>query len=64
MLATELMSHFESCLGNLDNSQQADAVRQAIVVLMGSLAKHMDKDDPKVNDTSIYNYFKFSSTIG
>lgn len=48
MLAAELMSHFESCLGNLDNSQQGDAVRQAIVVLMGSLAKHMDKDDPKV----------------
>lgn len=48
MLAAELMSHFESCLGNLDDSQQGDAVRQAIVVLMGSLAKHMDKDDPKV----------------
>ena len=42
------MSHFDSCLSNLGNSQDDDVVRQAIVVLMGSLAKHMDKDDPKV----------------
>lgn len=42
------MNHFDKCLGNLGNSQSDDIIRQAIVVLMGSLAKHMDKEDPKV----------------
>ena len=42
------MNHFDTSLSNLGNSQSDDLVRQAIVVLMGSLAKHMDKNDPKV----------------
>lgn len=30
------------------NDASYDAVRQSVVVLMGSLAKHLDKSDPKV----------------
>lgn len=43
------MSHFEDCLNGLDDSKSSDIIRQYIIVLMGSLAKHMSKDDPKVS---------------
>ena len=43
------MSHFEDCLNGLDDSKSSDIIRQCIIVLMGSLAKHMNKDDPKVS---------------
>ena len=49
------MIHFEVCLSNLGSSQVDDLVRQAVVVLMGSLAKHMDKEDQKVA-THSYDY--------
>lgn len=47
-LAGELMSHSEESLKSIPDSQEADVVRQYIIVLMGALAKHMDKDNPKV----------------
>ncbi len=47
------MNHFDTSLSRLGNSQSDDLVRQAIVVLMGSLAKHMDKNDPKVTTPTI-----------
>lgn len=47
-LAGELMAHSEECLKAIPDSQEADIVRQAIIVLMGSLAKHLDRDNPKV----------------
>lgn len=47
-LAGELMAHSEESLKATPDTQEADAVRQYIVVLMGALAKHMDKDNPKV----------------
>ncbi|XP_019853006.1 PREDICTED: eIF-2-alpha kinase activator GCN1 isoform X2 [Amphimedon queenslandica] len=47
-LSADLMNHFETCLSRLDDSKSSDITRQSIVVLMGSLAKHMDKGDPKV----------------
>ncbi len=31
------------------DTMEADIVRQSIVVLMGTLAQHMDKDNPKVS---------------
>ena len=39
---------FEEFLKNAPNDASYDAVRQSVVVLMGSLAKHLDKIDPKV----------------
>jgi len=39
---------FEEFLKNAPNDASYDAVRQSVVVLMGSLAKHLDKSDPKV----------------
>ncbi len=48
-LAGELMAHSEECLKSISDSEEADAVRQSIIVLMGTLAKHMDKENPKVS---------------
>ena len=42
------MAHFEQCLAGAGNTKEADAVRQSVVVLMGALARHMDKENPKV----------------
>lgn len=47
-LAGELMAHSEECLKSIPDCQEADVVRQSIIVLMGTLAKHMDKENPKV----------------
>ena len=47
-LAGELMAHFEHCLQSAGDTHEADTVRQFAVVLMGNLAKHMDKKNPKV----------------
>ena len=43
-----LLPVFEGFLKNAPNDASYDAVRQSVVVLMGSLAKHLDKSDPKV----------------
>ena len=34
--------------GNAPEDSSLDIVRQSVVILMGSLARHLDKDDPKV----------------
>uniref|UniRef100_A0A8W8K250 TOG domain-containing protein n=2 Tax=Magallana gigas TaxID=29159 RepID=A0A8W8K250_MAGGI len=43
-----LLPVFENCLSNAPDTASFDAVRQSIVILMGSLAKHLDKDNPKI----------------
>ncbi|KAM4708063.1 stalled ribosome sensor GCN1 [Discoglossus pictus] len=43
-----LLTVFEEFLKNAPNDASYDAVRQSVVILMGSLAKHLDKEDPKV----------------
>ncbi|XP_065830516.1 stalled ribosome sensor GCN1-like [Oscarella lobularis] len=43
-----LLPLFEDFLANAPNTKELDVVRQAVVVLTGSLARHLDKDDPKV----------------
>ncbi|XP_052799821.1 eIF-2-alpha kinase activator GCN1-like [Mya arenaria] len=45
---SELLPVFEEFLTNSPGTASYDAVRQSIVILMGSLAKHLDKDNPKV----------------
>lgn len=49
LLAVELMSHAEESLREIPDILEADRVRQSIIVLMGTLAKHMDKSSPKVS---------------
>ena len=44
---TVLLGKFEDCL-SLPDSESSDALRQSIVILMGTLARHLDKTDPKV----------------
>ncbi|XP_074643687.1 stalled ribosome sensor GCN1-like [Tubulanus polymorphus] len=43
-----LLPVFEIFLQEAPDSASYDSVRQSVVVLMGSLARHLDKDDPKV----------------
>jgi len=43
-----LLPVFEEFLTSAPSTASQDAVRQSIVILMGSLAKHLDKDNPKV----------------
>ncbi|KAM4808080.1 stalled ribosome sensor GCN1 [Rhinophrynus dorsalis] len=43
-----LLPVFEEFLKNAPIDASYDAVRQSVVILMGSLAKHLDKSDPKV----------------
>ncbi len=47
-VADRLMAHAETSLGEIENTVEADAVRQSIIVLMGTLAKHMDRNSTKV----------------
>ena len=53
-LSGKLMTHFEECLNSAPDTHEADAIRQSAVVLMGTLAKHMDKKNPKVREISRY----------
>ncbi|XP_025837277.1 eIF-2-alpha kinase activator GCN1 [Agrilus planipennis] len=43
-----LLPVFENFMDKSSKSAQFDAVKQAVVILMGSLAKHLDKDDPRI----------------
>uniref|UniRef100_A0A069DYI0 Putative translational activator gcn1 n=1 Tax=Panstrongylus megistus TaxID=65343 RepID=A0A069DYI0_9HEMI len=43
-----LLSIFEPVLDKGPDCSSYDAVRQSVVILMGSLARHLDKDDKKV----------------
>nr|XP_055023389.1 eIF-2-alpha kinase activator GCN1 [Misgurnus anguillicaudatus] len=45
---SSLLPVFEEFLKNAPQDASYDAVRQSVVILMGSLAKHLDKSDPKV----------------
>ena len=47
-LVSSLMEHFDQCLSNAGSTHDDDLVRQSVVVLMGTLASHMDHHDPKV----------------
>ena len=44
----KLLPVFEIFLQDAPSTASYDAVRQSVVILMGSLAKHLEKDDPKV----------------
>eukprot|EP00118_Oscarella_pearsei_P017747 m.178492 g.178492 ORF g.178492 m.178492 type:complete len:2032 (+) comp39177_c0_seq3:1999-8094(+) len=43
-----LLPLFETFLKNAPNTKELDVVRQAVVILLGSLASHLDRDDPKI----------------
>ncbi|XP_066545283.1 stalled ribosome sensor GCN1 isoform X2 [Amia ocellicauda] len=45
---SSLLPVFEEFLRGAPQDASYDAVRQSVVVLMGSLAKHLDRSDPKV----------------
>lgn len=44
----ELLPVFESFLDKAPDSSNFDNIRQAVVILMGSLARHLDRDDEKI----------------
>lgn len=43
-----LLPIFENFMDKSSKSAQYDAVKQAVVILMGSLARHLDKEDPRI----------------
>lgn len=43
-----LLPVFEKFLNTAPNHASYDAVRQSVIILMGSLAKHLDQSDPKI----------------
>lgn len=43
-----LLPVFEKFMDKSSKSAQYDAVKQAVVILMGSLARHLDKDDERI----------------
>ncbi|XP_046839578.1 eIF-2-alpha kinase activator GCN1-like isoform X2 [Xenia sp. Carnegie-2017] len=45
---SSLLAIFEDYLDMAPDSSSHDVIRQSVIILMGSLAKHLDKDDPKV----------------
>ena len=45
---SSLLKIFEEFLDMAPDSSSHDAIRQSVIILMGCLAKHLDKDDPKV----------------
>ena len=47
-IAGELMGHCETYLQSAGDTRESDIIRQSVVVLMGTLAKHLDKGNPKV----------------
>lgn len=44
----ELLPVFETFLDKAPKSQSFDNIRQAVVILMGSLARHLDKEDKRI----------------
>lgn len=46
---TTLLPVFEEFLDKAPNNSDFDNIRQAVVILMGSLARHLDKDDKRIN---------------
>lgn len=49
----QLLTILEAFLNKAPNVAELDMVRQSVVVLLGSLAKFLEKDDPRV--MSIFN---------
>lgn len=39
---------FDNFMDQAPDNSSYDAVRQSVVILMGTLARHLDKDDPRV----------------
>ncbi|XP_054719248.1 eIF-2-alpha kinase activator GCN1-like [Uloborus diversus] len=44
----DLLPVFEEFMDKAPNNSSYDAVRQSVVILMGTLARHLEKDDPRV----------------
>lgn len=58
-LADQLMEHCERCLQSAGDTRESDIIRQSIVVLMGTLARHLDKSNPKVKVRFLKSAFSF-----
>ncbi|GIX96451.1 eIF-2-alpha kinase activator GCN1 [Caerostris darwini] len=44
----ELLPVFDNFMSEAPDNSSNDAVRQSVVILMGTLARHLDKDDPRI----------------
>lgn len=48
---TLLLPVFEQFLDMAPDTSAHDTIRQSVIILMGCLARHLDKDDPKVGSS-------------
>jgi hypothetical protein len=44
---SKLLPVFEKFMDDAPKSASNDVVRQSVIILMGSLARHLEKDDPR-----------------
>ena len=47
---SDLLKIFENFMDVAPDSSAHDTIRQSVVILLGSLAKHLEKTDPKVRE--------------
>ena len=52
-----LLNIFEQFLDQAPDSSAHDIIRQSVIILTGSLAKHLSKTDPKVSRPHFTNNF-------
>jgi hypothetical protein len=45
------------------DSSSHDAIRQSVIILMGCLAKHLEKDDPKVSYYCVHTILNTLSNL-
>ena len=57
-----LLPVFEQFLDMAPDTSAHDTIRQSVIILMGCLARHLDKDDPKVS--SLINSSVTSDSLG
>lgn len=44
-----LLGIFQDFLDSAPDSSEQDTIRQSVIILTGSIARHFDKTDPQVN---------------
>ena len=50
---TELLKIFNQYLETAEETSSHDIIRQSVIILMGSLAKHLEKADAKVAECCV-----------
>ena len=54
---TDLLKIFDQYLETAEETSSHDIIRQSVIILMGSLAKHLEKGDKKVTKYYVLGIF-------